>query len=133
MYDHILYKQVQVSRSDIRPHIKWAVSLVILHMVTSIFLQGLCGYIWVNILTLSPQRGGHKGASGVNIILLCCWCINMTHRWLQVSWWCRCVHIILSRSVYNMTYSCGHKEEGGVMRLTLDDSTTAYCPIFGIL
>ena len=56
MYDHIFYKQVQITRSDIRPHIKWAVSLVILHMVTSIFLQGLCGYIWVNILTLSPQR-----------------------------------------------------------------------------
>ena len=57
MYDHIFfYKQVQISRSDIRPHIKWAVSLVILHMVTSMSLQGLCGYIWVNILTLSPQR-----------------------------------------------------------------------------
>ena len=54
------YKQVQISRSDIRPHIKWAVSLVILHMVTSIFLQGLCGYIWVNILTLSPRRGDAK-------------------------------------------------------------------------
>ena len=51
MYDHIFYKQVQISRSDIRPHIKWAVSLVILHMVTSIFLQGLCGYIWVNKLS----------------------------------------------------------------------------------
>ena len=61
MYDHIFYKQVQISRSDIRPHIKWAVSLVILHMVTSIFLQGLCGYIWVNILTLSPRRGRTKG------------------------------------------------------------------------
>ena len=56
MYDHIFYTQVQISRSDIRPHIKWAVSLVILHMVTSIFLQGLCEYIWVNILTLLPQR-----------------------------------------------------------------------------
>ena len=56
MYDHTFYKQVQISRSDIRPHIKWAVSLVILHMVTSISLQGLCGYIRVNILTLSPQR-----------------------------------------------------------------------------
>ena len=56
MYDHIFNKQVQISRSDIRPHIKWAVSLVILHMVTSISLQGLCGYIWVNILTLSPHR-----------------------------------------------------------------------------
>ena len=41
MYDHTFYKQVQISRSDIRPHIKWAVSLVIMHMVTSIFLQAL--------------------------------------------------------------------------------------------
>ena len=56
MYDHTFkYKQVQISRSDIRPHIKWAVSLVILHMVTSIFLRALCGYVWVNILTLSPR------------------------------------------------------------------------------
>ena len=38
-------------------HIKWAVSMVILHMVTSIFLRGLSQYIWVNILTLSPQMG----------------------------------------------------------------------------
>ena len=57
MYDHTFRKQVQISRSDIRPHTRWAVSLVILHMVSSIFLRGLCGYIWANILTLSPQRG----------------------------------------------------------------------------
>ena len=62
MYDHTFYKQVQISRSDNRPHIKWAVSLVILHMVTSIFLQALCGYIWVNILTLSPR--GFAGIGG---------------------------------------------------------------------
>ena len=43
MYDHTFYKQVQISRSDIRRHIKWAVSLAILHMVTSIFLRALCG------------------------------------------------------------------------------------------
>ena len=55
MYDHTFYKQVRISRSDIRPHKKWAVSLVILHMITSIFLRALCGYIWVNILTLSPR------------------------------------------------------------------------------
>ena len=59
------YKQVQISRSDIRPHIKWAVSLVILHMVTSIFLQGLCGYIWVNILTLSPRRAKDSEFFGI--------------------------------------------------------------------
>ena len=59
MYDYTFYKQVQIIRSDIRPHMKWAVSLVILHMITSIFLQALCEYIWINILTLSP-RGGFK-------------------------------------------------------------------------
>ena len=52
MYDYTFYKQVQISRSDIRPHIKWAVSLMIFHMVTSIFLRALCGYIWV-------PGGGH--------------------------------------------------------------------------
>ena len=57
MYDHTFYKQVQIRRSDTRPHIKWDVSLVILHMITSIFLRALCGYIWVNILTLSPRGG----------------------------------------------------------------------------
>ena len=30
----ILFINLQISRSDIRPHIKWAVSLVILHVVT---------------------------------------------------------------------------------------------------
>ena len=61
MYDHTFYKQVQISRSDIRPHIKWAVSLVILHMVTSIFLRALCGYIWVNILTYHPEGSLKEG------------------------------------------------------------------------
>ena len=71
MHDHTFYKQVQISRSDIRPHIKWAVSLVILHMIISIFLWALYGYIWVNILTLSPRGGAkesemdyYQGASG---------------------------------------------------------------------
>ena len=63
MYDHTFYKQVQISRSDMRPHIKWAVSLVILHMITSIFLRALCGYIWVNILTLSPRGEAEKDAN----------------------------------------------------------------------
>ena len=60
MYDHTFHKQAQISRSDIRPNIKWAVSLVILHMITSIFLLALCGYIWVNILTLSPRGDRRK-------------------------------------------------------------------------
>ena len=57
----ILFINLQISKSDIRPHIKWAISLVILHMVTSIYLWGLCGYVWVNILTLSPQRVAYNG------------------------------------------------------------------------
>ena len=57
MYDHTFHKHVLISRSDNRPHIKWAVSLVILHMITSIFLRALCGYIWVDILTFITQRG----------------------------------------------------------------------------
>ena len=71
MYDHTFYKQVQIIRSDIRPHIKWAVSLVILHMITSIFLRALCGYIWFNILTLSPRgvRLLEKGQSGRGSLL----------------------------------------------------------------
>ena len=52
MYHHT-FLNLQVTRSDIRPHIKWAVSL---HMVTLIFLGGMCGYLWVNILTLSPPK-----------------------------------------------------------------------------
>ena len=63
MYDHTFYKQAQICRSDIRPHIKWAVSLVILHMITSIFLHALCGYIWVNILTFSPRGEWLMGVS----------------------------------------------------------------------
>ena len=57
MYDHTFYKQVQISRSDTMPHIKWAVSLVILHVITSIFPPGFVWVYMVNILTLSPQRG----------------------------------------------------------------------------
>ena len=40
---------------DIRCHMT-ILFLNLLHMVISIFLQGLCEYIWVNILTLSPHR-----------------------------------------------------------------------------
>ena len=33
-------------------------------MVTLIFVMGLCGYVWVNILTSSPQRVGGRGGGG---------------------------------------------------------------------
>ena len=52
MYDHTFDKRKSADQTS--GHTKLAVSLAILHMVTSIFLRGLCGYIWVNILTLSP-------------------------------------------------------------------------------
>ena len=51
----ILFQNLQITRSDIRSHTKW-LSAWWLHMVTSVFLRGLCGYIWVNILTVSPLR-----------------------------------------------------------------------------
>ena len=45
MYDHTISK-LAITKSDIRP----------VHMVTLIFLWALCGYILVNMLTLSPSR-----------------------------------------------------------------------------
>ena len=62
MYDHTFYKQVQISRSDIRPHIKWAVSLVILHMITSIFLRALCAFKQDNYSTVGGGGGCRVGA-----------------------------------------------------------------------
>ena len=44
------FLSLKITRSDIRAHVKWAVSLVITDG-HSIFLRGLCGYVWVNILT----------------------------------------------------------------------------------
>ena len=44
----ILFLNLQISRSA------WW-----LHMATLIFHRGLCGYVWVNMLTLSPQRSAH--------------------------------------------------------------------------
>ena len=57
MYDHTLFLCVQITRSDIRTRVKWAVSLVIAdgHLI---FLRGLCGYAWANIVTLSPPTIG---------------------------------------------------------------------------
>ena len=55
IYDHT-FLNLQITRPDIRPHMKWAVSLVIAYMATLIFLRELCGNVWVNILTLSPPR-----------------------------------------------------------------------------
>ena len=65
MYDHTFYKQVQISRSDIRPHTKWAVSLVILHMVTSIFLRALSGYIWVKIIRVEGRGYVNLGSGRI--------------------------------------------------------------------
>ena len=74
MYDHTFYKQVQISRSDIRPHIKWAVSLVILHMITKTCYE-VFSYICNDnstifyfirrlnffYLSLNLERGGGEG------------------------------------------------------------------------
>ena len=48
----LIFQCLQIARADIRSHKKSAVSLVIAdgHLI---FFRGLCGYVWVNILTLS--------------------------------------------------------------------------------
>ena len=40
-----------------------------MHLVTLVFLQGLFGYVWVNMLTLSPQRASVLKISGIHKIL----------------------------------------------------------------
>ena len=59
MYNHT-FLNLQITRSDIRPHIKWSVWW--LHMISLIFLRGLCGYIWVTILTLSHTHPTPRGS-----------------------------------------------------------------------
>ena len=54
---------LHITRSDIMPHKKWAVSLVIAdgHLI---FLTGLCKvcrYVWVNMVTRSRERDRERG------------------------------------------------------------------------
>ena len=51
----ILFFHLQITKSDIRPHEKWAVSQVIADGHFNL-LRGLCGYVWVNIITISPVK-----------------------------------------------------------------------------
>ena len=55
MYDHT-FLNLQITRSDIRPHIKWALILVIVYGHFNL-PSGVCvGMNQLNILTLSPRR-----------------------------------------------------------------------------
>ena len=54
---------LQITRSDIRSHRKWTVSLVI-SCVHFNFLKGLCGCTWVNTLTLSRRKGFQRWGGG---------------------------------------------------------------------
>ena len=49
------FLSMQITRSDLRPKVKYVVSLVIADG-QFIFLMCLCEYIWVNIFNLSPSR-----------------------------------------------------------------------------
>ena len=57
----ILFLNLQITISGIRPHIKWAVSLVIAYGQFILLGVGggggggLCGYVWVNFIT--PEGG----------------------------------------------------------------------------
>ena len=56
----MLFLNLQITKSVIRPHIKWVVSLVIAYGHFT-FLQVLCGYVWVNTLTSLPPEDSHNG------------------------------------------------------------------------
>ena len=56
----ILFQNLQITRSDIRPHIKWAVGLVIVYMVTLIFLRGVCVGMYGLTYSLYRPRGERK-------------------------------------------------------------------------
>ena len=66
---------LQIAWSDIRPHVIWPVSLVIADGY-SIFIRGMCAYVWVNILTLSPPR------APTDIVTSMLW-----HCMLASAWW----------------------------------------------
>ena len=61
MYDHT-FLNMQITRSDIRPYIKWAFSLVIIYGHFSL-PPGLCGYVQINI----PKFITPKGNSGTEL------------------------------------------------------------------
>ena len=50
---------LQITKSDTRPHTKWAVSLVTVDGHFNLKNKSLCRYVWVNILTLSPLKVMH--------------------------------------------------------------------------
>ena len=57
MYDHAhTFQGLQITRADIRPQVRWAVNLVIADCDFSL-PQGLCVYVWANILTLPTPEG----------------------------------------------------------------------------
>ena len=52
----LLFLHLQITRSDIRPHIKWDASLVSAYRVTFIFLRGLCGHnYYMGLHTVNQQ------------------------------------------------------------------------------
>ena len=60
IYDHN-FLNLQITRSDIRPHIKWAVSLGTAYGDFNLPQ----GFVWVNILTLSLPRVAKLGSRQV--------------------------------------------------------------------
>ena len=69
MYDHtvvVFFLCLQTTRSDIRPHLKWAVDLVIADVCHLISLWDLYGHVWVKILTLSPPMATYDKGKVAN-------------------------------------------------------------------
>ena len=60
MYDHTFYKQVQIKHQATHKVGCQPGDSAYGQFNLSIFLWALCGYIWINILTLSPRGVSEK-------------------------------------------------------------------------
>ena len=91
-------------------------------MVTSIFLRGLCGYVWVHILTLSPP------GAVLNITFSRDWyvndniCTKQTHTQTMTNWALKHTHHTLHRNIHKKKKkkkACGWQYHCASLRCTL--------------
>ena len=78
--DHTLFYACKSQNQNIGPHVKRAVSLVIVdgHVI---FLRGLFGYVWVNLVTLSPPKGQEDTSNNSEIVKREMGCQLRDYRW----------------------------------------------------
>ena len=86
MYDHIRFLCSQNDSSDIRPHVKWAVGLVIADGHLTSF-KGLCGYVWLTYYSLYHPWGYEfscvslNNVTGYHYSSMSLWKLNSNTQW----------------------------------------------------